>query len=130
MTKKVTPSKAKIPAAKPAAVVRKSVTAKPLVATEVTPKSKIQKAKNVNDKTGDKIIRTSFNILKSDYAKIAELKQRSITAGMKVKKSELVRAGLHVLSLLTASQFKKAIAQVAPIKAEHPNKPKDKLLSD
>lgn len=129
-TEKNTPAKAKTPAVKPATVVRKSVTAKPVLAKPVKPEIKKKKTKNTDDKARDKVIRASFTMPQSDYEKIVELKQLCLKAGVQVKKSELVRVGLHALSVLSAAQLKKAVAQIAPIKAGRPKKSKDALLSD
>ncbi|MEJ1958669.1 MAG: hypothetical protein WDM70_03790 [Nitrosomonadales bacterium] len=47
----------------------------------------------------------------NDYAKIAELKQVCQKAGLQVKKSELLRAGLHALSNLSAAKLKQTIVK-------------------
>ena len=57
----------------------------------------------------DKVVRDSFTMPKSDYEKIAELKQRCLDAGVSVKKSELLRAGL---ALLAAVPPKRLVAAV------------------
>jgi hypothetical protein len=60
----------------------------------------------------DKVVRDSFTMPKSDYVKIAELKQRCLDAGVSVKKSELLRAGL---ALLAQAQPKRLIAAVSAL---------------
>ncbi len=47
-----------------------------------------------------KMIRDSFSLPENDYAKLTELKKRCLQAGVQVKKSELIRAGLLSLSRL------------------------------
>lgn len=85
---------------------------------------KIKKAKKTNDKADNKvkIVRDSFTMTQNDYAKIAELKQACLKAGVHVKKSELIRAGLHTLGKLGASQLKRAISQLEQIKTGRPRK--------
>jgi transcription antitermination factor NusG len=131
MTKKSATTKPKASAAKPAAVrkaaavkaaVSRPAPAKAAVAAKAGKKNK--KPKKAESKAGDKtkVIRDSFTMPQSDYAKIAELKQICLKADVHVKKSELLRAGLHALSKLSAAQLKQAIAQVEQIKTGRPKK--------
>jgi hypothetical protein len=53
---------------------------------------------------------------------IAALKQKALKAGLHVKKSELLRASLQVLSKLTAVQLKRAISGLEKIKTGRPKK--------
>ena len=76
------------------------------VETETNPpakKSKIAKTK---------VIRDSFSFPEQDYLKISELKKTCLAAGIHVKKSEILRAGLHLLTKLNLEELKKAIDQV------------------
>ncbi len=81
---------------------------------------KIKKAKKSDSK--EKVVRDSFTMPQSDYAKIAELKQVCLKMGRPVKKSELLRAGLHALGKLSALNLKKAIVQMELIKTGRPKK--------
>ena len=81
---------------------------------------KIKKEKKSGSK--EKVVRDSFTMPKSDYAKIAELKQVCLKMGRPVKKSELLRAGLHALGKLSALNLKKAIVQMELIKTGRPKK--------
>ena len=127
MTTKSATSKHKNAPAKSAGAVSKSVTANP-AATRLAPAQeataakagkKNKKAGKASGKTGNKVklVRDSFTMPQSDYAKIGELKQACLTAGMQVKKSELLRAGLHALAKLSMPQLQQAIARMEPIKA-------------
>jgi hypothetical protein len=58
----------------------------------------------------------------SDYAKIAELKQLCLKNGVRVKKSELLRAGLHLLLELNVTQLKQALSGIEKIKTGRPKK--------
>ena len=75
-------------------------------------KSKIAKAK---------VIRDSFSFPEQDYLKISELKKTCLAAGIHVKKSEILRAGLHLLTQLNLDKLKKAIDQVEKVQTGRPN---------
>lgn len=113
---------ARTPAAK-ATPARKSVA--PKVVTKVAPAKapvkhpkKHKKEKKVSDKV--KVVRDSFTMPQNDYALIAILKEKA--NGAHLKKSELLRAGLHLLSKLTAAQLKKSVADLEKIKTGRPKK--------
>jgi len=69
-----------------------------------------------------KMIRDSFNMPKSDYDKIAELKQKCLAAGVHVKKSELLRLGLTQLSMLSVTALLRSVKQIERIKTGRPAK--------
>jgi len=69
-----------------------------------------------------KMIRDSFTLPEGDYAMLAELKKKCLEAGVHVKKSELMRAGLLHLSKLNQSVLLQAVAQVEIIKTGRPAK--------
>ena len=77
---------------------------------------------NVKAETKVKVVRDSFTMPQNDYVKISELKQTCQKAGLQVKKSELLRAGLHVLSKLSLAQLKQTIAKIEQIKTGRPKK--------
>jgi len=68
------------------------------------------------------MIRDSFTLPEGDYAMLAELKKKCLEAGVHVKKSELMRAGLLHLSKLNQSVLLQAVAQVEIIKTGRPAK--------
>ena len=85
------------------------------VEAEVNPpakKSKIVKAK---------VIRDSFSFPEQDYLKISELKKACLAEGIHVKKSEILRAGLHLLTQLNLDELKKAVDQVEKVQTGRPN---------
>ncbi|MEN9657714.1 MAG: hypothetical protein RL571_1179 [Pseudomonadota bacterium] len=47
-----------------------------------------------------KLVRDCFTIPELEYPQLAALKQRCLAAGVAVKKSELLRAGLQALALM------------------------------
>lgn len=109
--------------AKPAA------TAKVKAAVDKPPKAltvKAEKAdKNIKVKKVSvkkpKLIRDSFTFPEADYALIGALKQRALKAGHEVKKSELLRAGLTVLSGFTDGALLKVLTGVDKLKTGRPS---------
>jgi hypothetical protein len=70
----------------------------------------------------EKLVRDRFTMPQSEYQKIAEIKETCLKAGLPVKKSEVLRAGLKALAEMNAVQLKRALAGLANIKAGHPKK--------
>ena len=106
------PAKAPVKAparAKPAA---KAVEVKPLV--EVVAE-KVKKAK---------LVRDSFTMPESEYAALGAVKKACLKAGVEVKKSQLLRIGVALLSKTDVPALKKLIAGLAPLKAGRPKKEK------
>ena len=127
MTDKSATTRQKAAPAKSPAATRKPATAKPItarmaVATKREKKNK--KARKTDGKAENKIkvVRDSFTMPQNDYAKIGELKQACLKAGIHAKKSELLRAGLHALCKLNALQLKQAIMRMEQIKTGRPKK--------
>jgi hypothetical protein len=72
----------------------------------------------------EKVIRDSFSFPEHDYLKISELKQTCLAEGIHVKKGELLRAGLQLLTKLSLPELKQAIEQVEKVKTGRPNSSK------
>jgi hypothetical protein len=70
----------------------------------------------------EKVVRDSFTMPKSDYDKIAALKQKCLDAGVSVKKSELLRAGLLLLEASAPKRLLAAISAVETVKTGRPTK--------
>ncbi|SIT42993.1 conserved hypothetical protein [Paraburkholderia ribeironis] len=70
----------------------------------------------------EKVVRDSFTMPKSDYDKIAALKQRCLDAGVSVKKSELLRAGLIMLEAAASKRLLAAVTAVEAVKTGRPAK--------
>ena len=77
------------------------------------------KAKRVKK---EKVVRDSFTMPKSDYEKIAVLKQKCLDAGVSVKKSELLRAGLLLLESAPTKHLLAAVSTVETVKTGRPAK--------
>lgn len=67
-----------------------------------------------------KPVRDSFTMPEADFALIATLKARALAARRETKKSELLRAGLHVLAALDADALMTALAALDPVKIGRP----------
>jgi hypothetical protein len=106
---KTAPQRATRPAAAPA---------KPAPVKAATVKT--EKKKDKPEKV--KVVRDSFTIPKTEYAQIADLKKRAMGLGQEVKKSELIRAGLLLLSSHNDAELLKALAAVPTLKTGRPGK--------
>ena len=107
------PVAAKAVVSKPA--VSKPVTVKKVAATK-TPVVKAPKAPKL------KMERDSFTMPKTEYAQFSVLKDRLVKLGQPAKKSELLRAGIMQLAVMTDAALKAAMAKVPTIKTGRPNK--------
>jgi hypothetical protein len=121
MTEKTSAPKRKTAAAK-APVARGAVAKKPVAEKPAKPGKKAKKAADGHAGGKVKVVRDSFTMPQGDYAKLAELKQTCLKAGLQVKKSELLRAGLNVLCDLSVAQLKLAITRMEQIKTGRPKK--------
>jgi cell wall-associated NlpC family hydrolase len=88
--------------------------AKKETAKKASPKKEVAKK--------EKVVRDSFTMPKSDYEKIAALKQKCLDAGVSVKKSEVLRAGLLLLEGATSKRLLAAISAVEAVKTGRPSK--------
>jgi hypothetical protein len=116
----------KAKAALPAKPISKTSLPKP-VAAAVAAKPKTAKAgkpAKEDEPPKIKMVRDSYTMPENDYAQLAELKKRCLQAGLHVKKSELLRAGLAGLAGLTDAALTKAMKQVEIIKTGRPAKQK------
>ncbi|SAK52897.1 hypothetical protein [Caballeronia ptereochthonis] len=111
-TKAKASATAKAPAAKAPAV--EATAAKDAVKSPAKPDAKTKRVKK------EKVVRDSFTMPKSDYAKIATLKQKCLNNGVRVKKSELLRAAL---SLLDAAPDKRLIAAIKALETVKTGRP-------
>jgi hypothetical protein len=120
---KTAPAKA-APTAAAAAKAEKPQAAKAAVETKKVAKAKpvkVLKEKKVVVKK-PKLVRDSFTFPESDYALIAELKQRALAAGCEAKKSEVLRAALVVLSGVSEQELVSAINGIDKLKPGRPAK--------
>lgn len=85
-------------------------------ANEDTAKGKAKRAKKV------KVVRDSFTMPETDYQRIASLKRKCLDAGVAVKKSELLRAGLQLLESVPSKRLLAAISALETVKTGRPAK--------
>ena len=65
-------------------------------------------------------MRDSFTIPKAEYAVLETLKQRCTRLGGRVKKSELLRAGIKALAAMPDAAFAAALKAVPTLKTGRP----------
>ncbi len=137
-TAQTTPSNIATPAKAPVAarktVVSKTVKTTPAVAKPTPGDTKasdlpveyqiapIEKKKK-NDKK--KVIRDSFSFPEQDHHKIAELKKICLAAGVHVKKGEILRAGLNLLTNLKLNELIQAVEKVERVRTGRPKSSKN-----
>ena len=69
-----------------------------------------------------KTVRDSFTFPESDYALFSALKRRALVAGIEIKKSELLRAGLRLLDGMDDAAFAATVGAVERVKTGRPKK--------
>lgn len=106
-------------------------TTKTAITNAESTKSSIDKKASKDKKTVKKdkpkkikMVRDSFTMPEHEYSQIAALKKKCSRAGVPVKKSELLRAGLSHLSGLSDVALMKAVAGVEKLKTGRPSKHK------
>ena len=104
--------KPRVPA-KVAAPTKASVPATSAPKPAEAPASKVKKPK---------LVRDSFTFPQADYDQIARLKKRALSLKLEVKKSELLRAGLRLLSGLSDRDLVAHLKTVEKIKPGRPAK--------
>ena len=118
-------------AAKPPAVknitskTQSNNSAKPLAESAATarvlkPARPVQTPKPA--KLRQKPVRDSFTMPATDFALIAILKARALVARRETKKSELLRAGLHVLTALDTPALLATLGKLNEVKVGRPKK--------
>lgn len=69
-----------------------------------------------------KLVRDSYAMPETEYARIGELKKRLAALGGDVKKSELLRGGIAVLAALNDAELKAVMGRIERIKTGRPAK--------
>lgn len=114
-------AKTSTPAAKTSTATAASEVAAAPAAAPATPAAAAPAAVEAKPKK-PKLVRDSFTVPKDEYAAIDGLKLRAAQQGHVVKKSELLRAGLKLLSSLDDKQLMAALQAVPSIKTGRPAK--------
>jgi hypothetical protein len=92
----------------------------PKVMKQVAPASK--KAEKPAKAKKIKLVRDSYAMPETEYARIGELKKRMSALGNEVKKSELLRGGIAALAALNDAELKAVMGRVERIKTGRPAK--------
>lgn len=79
------------------------------VAEQKPPAKAAKEGKKAKQKPPEPLRECFFTFPEADYARISDLKARALNGGLKVKKSELLRAGLASLAGMTDRAFLKAL---------------------
>ena len=111
-------SEKKIAAKKPLTAVKKaaprSVAKKMVAKTAPAAEKTMPKQTAKHDKHKKiKMVRDSFSLTEGDYTNLIDMKKKCIAAGVPVKKSELLRAGLLGLMKLSNASLIAAVKQIA-----------------
>jgi hypothetical protein len=69
-----------------------------------------------------KVVRDSFTMPQNEYEEIAKIKDAFRKAGLPVKKSEVLRAGLKALGELNMAQMKRILAGLEKVKTGRTSK--------
>ncbi|BCG01737.1 hypothetical protein PPGU19_063050 (plasmid) [Paraburkholderia sp. PGU19] len=109
--------KKSVNAAKTSSAATKAKTRKATSIEEPPPRVARHRTEHVKP---EKVMRDTFTMPRADYEKIAVLKQRCLDAGVAVKKSELVRAGLLLLESEPTKRLLAALKAVEPVKTGRP----------
>jgi len=83
---------------------------------------KLEKAEKPVKARKPRLVRDSYAMPETEYAQIPALKKRLAGLGSEVKKSELLRAGIAVLSGLGDAELQAVLARVERIKTGRPAK--------
>jgi hypothetical protein len=115
------------PAAKRAAALRGPATEPLVIKTSTGSEKRADKTGKTDDRTpkageAAKLVRDSFTMPALEFGQIATLKERAIGFGRPAKKSELLRAGLKVLSSLDDATLRATLDSLAPLKPGRPRK--------
>jgi len=111
----------KAASAKPAADKKVAKTAVPKAPAKVAAK-KAAPVKKVKKETKVKVVRDSFTMPQGEYQQIADIKAACLKSGVHVKKSEVLRAGIKVLSALTSAELKIVLDSLDKIPTGRPKK--------
>jgi len=111
------------PAAKAAAkpAVKRVAAAKPAPAP-VTKPAKVEKADKPVKQHKEKLVRDSFTMPESEYAVLGQVKKTCLKNGVEVKKSELLRIGVALISRLDMATLKQVLASLPQLKTGRPKK--------
>ncbi|MBA5605048.1 hypothetical protein H3H36_06685 [Duganella sp. FT3S] len=113
---KAAPKAAK-PAAKPA---KTAVKAAPKAAAKAPAARPVEPAKDKQRK--DKLVRDSFTMPEQEYAVLGQVKKACLKAGFEIKKSELLRIGVALISQIDLATLQNVLSALPQLKTGRPKK--------
>lgn len=69
-------------------------------------------------------MRDSFTMPEAEYEALTDVKKTCIRSGVAVKKSELLRVAVALLSKMDVAAIQQTLAMLTPVKAGRPSKQK------
>ena len=105
----------------PPAAKHAEVKIKPVAQPKTTKRKAVPVAKPAKP-VKQKLVRDSFTFPETEYQTLVALKKRLLASGTEVKKGELMRAGLALLSGLDDAALATAVARVEKLKTGRPAK--------
>src|SRR5476649_1990301 len=119
-------AKAALKAAKPAAAkpAAKPAEAKPAskAAAAKTAAKPAEKTAETKNKDSDKLVRDSFTMPEQEYAVLGQVKKACLKAGFEIKKSELLRIGVALISQIDLATLQNVLAALPQLKTGRPKK--------
>lgn len=113
---------AKTAAVKPPAKVAKKV-APPMKAARKSPAKPAVPVDTVREKAKKaKLVRDSFTMPEHEYEVIGQVKKSCLKAGFEIKKSELLRIGVALISQLDLATLQNVLASLPQLKTGRPKK--------
>jgi hypothetical protein len=109
-------------ATKKAAAAGKSKSAAPAATASPAKTGAAGKVPKKATKPRPRLVRDSFTMPEADFELIVSLKAKALDARRAAKKSELLRAGLRLLSGLEAKALAAALDKLEPVKIGRPKK--------
>lgn len=104
--------------------VGKINSAKP-VKKAIEKKAIVKLAETKSDKPmTPQLVRDSFTIPESEYVGLAKIKKACLKDGFEIKKSELIRIGISLVTSLSTSKVKSAKKKLQTVKTGRPRKHK------
>lgn len=91
--------------------VKPTTAAKPVAAPK--PAAPVKPEKTIKP-VKVKMVRNSYSMPAADHALLSEIKDNCLQTGLKVKKGDLLRAGLHLLTKLSPTDLAKLLKKSCP----------------
>ncbi|MEG1328424.1 MAG: hypothetical protein RSD99_26220, partial [Janthinobacterium sp.] len=111
------------PAAKPAAKAAAKPVAKAAAKPAAVKKAPAPKVAAVKEKARKpKLVRDSFTMPEAEYEVLGQVKKACLKAGFEIKKSELLRIGVALISQIDLATLQNVLAGLPQLKTGRPKK--------